>query len=258
MSGPIGAARGSSNGNIIPETQPAILTAVNTSINTNCGGYYQALPARYDSTDIAYPLIVFLHGVGELGDGTSQLENMLKLGLPRLLNQKKLPPEFESGGKHFSFVVIAPQFKQRASADDVQAVIAHARASFRIDASRIYVTGLSLGGGSTWDVAAAYGSSIAAVVPICGGLLPTSDFAQKIASSGVPVWAFHNNDDHVVPAWWTSSFVQLINQFNPPVPARATIWPKGGHDSWTRAYDPDEKESGLDIYQWMLQYKRST
>lgn len=234
------------------------MTAVNTPINNNCGGYYQAVPARYDSTDISYPLIVFLHGVGELGDGNSQLGNMLKLGLPRLLEQQKMPPEFESGGKRYSFVVIAPQFKQRASADDIQTVIAHARASFRIDASRIYVTGLSLGGGSTWDVAAAYGSSIAAVVPICGGLLPTGDIAQKIASSGVPVWPFHNTDDKVVPVWWTTSMVQLINQFNPPIPARETIWPEGGHDSWTRAYDPYYQESGIDIYKWLLQYKRST
>ena len=91
ISGPNTAGTGSS-GNTISETQPAVLTAVNTAINNNCGGYYQAVPARYDSTDISYPLIVFLHGVGELGDGNSQLGNMLKLGLPWLLNQQKLPP----------------------------------------------------------------------------------------------------------------------------------------------------------------------
>jgi hypothetical protein len=53
----------------LPETQPAIQTAVNANITSNIGGFYKALPALYDSTSKKYPLLIFLHGVGELEMG---------------------------------------------------------------------------------------------------------------------------------------------------------------------------------------------
>jgi len=35
-----------------------------------------------------------------------------------------------------------------------------------------------------------------------------------------------------------------------------TLWPTGGHDAWTQASDPEYREEGMNIYEWMLQYKR--
>src|ERR1700730_3721164 len=57
----------------IPETLPPVQTAVSTTVNANCLGFYKALPARYDSTSKKYPLMVFIHGIGELGNGTTDL-----------------------------------------------------------------------------------------------------------------------------------------------------------------------------------------
>lgn len=240
---------------LVPETLPAIQTAVSKTINANCAGYYQALPARYDSSSKKYPLIVFIHGIGELGNGTTDLKNMLRAGLPKLINKKGFPPDFVVGGKHFSFVVISPQFKNWPGPDDVHGVVQYAKKNFRIDTTRIYVTGLSMGGGVTWEYSAKYGASLAAVVPICGGSSPDNKRAQQIASFNLPVWAFHNEDDATVPVSFTRDYVSKINSHKPAVLAKATIWATGGHDSWTKAYDPAYKENGLNMYAWMLGYK---
>ncbi len=241
--------------NDAPETSPAIQTAVSTDVNANIGGFYQALPARYDSTTKKYPLLVFLHGVGELGNGTSDLPKVLNNAVPRLLNQKTFPAQFTVDGKNFSFVVICPQFKQWPVATDVNAMIDYAVAHYRIDPTRIYVSGLSMGGGNTWDYAIAYPNRIAAIVPICGASWPTQQQCGNMANAGLPVWAFHNDDDGTVGSGTTKMIVGFINSFNPEIPANMTIWPTGGHDAWTKATNPATKEcNGKNMYEWMLQY----
>src|SRR5690606_12194309 len=151
------------------ETVSAIHSARSISINNNCGGFYEALPARYDSSAKKYPLILFIHGIGELGNGKSDLPNMLRAGLPRLINRKMFPPSFESGGHHYSFIVLAPQFKKWPSPEEVKGVLTYALKNYRIDTTRIYITGLSMGGGVTWEFTAQFGDNVAASIPICGG-----------------------------------------------------------------------------------------
>src|SRR5689334_10432389 len=72
--------------NDIVETLPPVQTAVSTSISGNCGGFYKALPARYDSTTKKYPLLIFLHGAGEIGNGTTDLPKVLSNAVPKLIN----------------------------------------------------------------------------------------------------------------------------------------------------------------------------
>lgn len=71
------------------ETAPSVHSAVTANVNSNCAGYYKAVPARYDSSNKKYPLILFLHGIGELGNGSAaDLKKMVRAGLPRLINKK--------------------------------------------------------------------------------------------------------------------------------------------------------------------------
>ncbi|MBA4166251.1 MAG: dienelactone hydrolase family protein [Chitinophagaceae bacterium] len=241
----------------IVETIPAIQTAVHSNISDDCGGYYQAVPSRYDSSTKKYPLILFLHGIGELGNGASDLPNMLRAGLPRLINNKKFPADFQMNGKHFSFIVIAPQFRHRPTSIEANSVLQYVLKRYRVDTSRIYVTGLSMGGGVAWEFASDYGVSVAAAAPICGGSWPDDKRAGRIASFGLPVWAFHNNDDATVPVAYSKDWVLKINSHHPAVAARVTTWPTGGHDAWDKTYDPAYKENGMNVYQWMLQYTRA-
>ncbi|MEO6316943.1 MAG: PHB depolymerase family esterase [Chitinophagaceae bacterium] len=240
-----------------PETAPAVQTAVSYNVSPRIGGFYKAMPARYDSTTKKYPLLVFLHGVGETGNGAADLPRVLRNAVPKLLDKHSFPAQFTVKGESFSFIVINPQFKEWPTPADVNAMIDYAVANYRVDESRIYVAGLSMGGGGTWDYAAAYAGRVAAIVPICGASWPAKDLLAKVAKANLPVWAFHNTDDDMVGVNATITNVDNVNSFNPLITAKKTIWASGGHDAWTKATDPATKEcDGKNIYEWMLQYTR--
>lgn len=250
------ASKADQAANEIVETRLPVLRPVSFSINNNIGGYQEALPARYDSTSKAYPLLLFIHGIGELGNGQSDLWMAANIGTPGLIKNKKFPASFSVQGKSYSFIVLAPQFKAWPSSQDVNALIDYALKKYRIDSSRIYLSGLSMGGGVTWEYAASYNKRLAAIVPICGAAGPTDQKAQKLVQGGIAVWAFHNEDDGTVSVNNSIGFVNRINNLSPSIPARLTLWPTGGHDAWTRATDLNYRENGLNMYEWMLQYQR--
>jgi predicted peptidase len=240
------------------ETQPAVQTAVTADVSARIGGFYKALPARYDSTTKKYPLLVFLHGVGELGNGRTDLSRLLNNAVPKLLYQQSFPAKFTVNGTDYSFIVINPQFKEWPQPVDVNAMIDYALAHYRVDESRIYIAGLSMGGGIAWDYAVAYPNRIAAAVPICGAAWFSKDQMSSIANAKLPVWAFHNNDDATVSVNTTITNIDNVNAFSPAVPAQKTIWPSGGHDAWSKATSPATKEcSGKNMYEWMLQFTRT-
>ena len=240
----------------IVETAPPVQVAISEKITDNCLGFYRALPARYDSTSKKYPLLIFLHGSGEMGNGTTDLPLVLRNAVPKLINNKKFPPNFNVGGKNYSFIVFSPQTKSWTTVADVYAMIRYAIKKYRIDTTRIYVSGLSLGGGLTWATGAAYPKMLAAIAPICGSITATESNTKPIASANLPVWAFHNEDDDRASVNYTKEYVAKINAYNPSPKAKMTIWPTGKHDSWTKATDPAYKENNMNMYEWMLQYHR--
>lgn len=180
----------------ILETALPVHTPILYSINSNVAGYYETVPARYSLTTKKYPLIVFIHGIGELGTGLSRLNCC---GLPYHIKGGTFPPKFLVNGVYYSYIVISPQFKVRPSAAQVQSVIDFARTRYRIDDTRIYVAGLSMGGGSTWDWSVFYGEKAAAIVPVCAGTAPTTTLAGSVAGKNLPIWSLNSSSDAVVP-----------------------------------------------------------
>jgi predicted peptidase len=240
----------------VVETRPAILKAVTFNVSANIHGFYQALPARYDSTTKRYPLLVFLHGQGELGNGTTDLTKVLKNGTANLIKNGKFPANFVVNTKNYSFIVVMPQLSKWPVADDVQGMINYAVKKYRVDTTRIYVTGLSMGGGGTWVYASKHASRIAAIVPVSGAAKLTDLAAKAIASTNLPVWAFHNDGDPTVPVIYSKNNISKINSNIPTPKAKLTLWTVRQHDAWTKAMDPAYKENNLNMYQWMLQYTR--
>jgi predicted peptidase len=238
------------------ETQPPVQIGVSQKITDNCLGFYRALPARYDSTSKKYPLLVFLHGSGERGNGTTDLPLLLRNAVPKLLNEKKFPANFNVGGKNFSFIIVSPQTKATTATADVYGMIQYAVANYRIDTTRIYIAGLSLGGSLTWITGWTYPSLVAAIAPICGSVTASDAKAKAMASANLPVWAFHNQDDPLSDVQVTKNNITYINGYNPNPKAKMTIWATGGHDAWTKATDPNYKENNMNMYEWMLQYHR--
>ena len=241
------------------ETEPAIMVPVSRSFNNMTNGFYLAQPAKYNTSGKRYPLIVWIHGAGQFGNGTSDLALVLREGIPKMFADKKIAPNYVAGGENFSFMLAAPQFIGYPSNQQVQSFVDSLKKNYRIDSTRIYLSGMSIGGIITCDVTGAHPTSYAAILPMGGVSRPGADLAEKtkrIAAGKVAVWAFHNEDDFVYNVSEARNFVALINRNVPPVPAKLTTNPTGGHDAWTKHVDPVFRENNLNIYEWMLQYKR--
>ena len=196
--------------------------------------YLSYVPDGYGSDRSQnWPLLLFLHGVGERG---SDLELVKINGPPKLIE----------AGKKFPFVVISPQCPQETwwVPPALEAFIDSIQRRYRIDSARIYVTGLSMGGFATWELAERHPERYAAVIPICGG----GDTSRAGHLRNLPVWAFHGAKDDVVPLSGSKDMIDAIKAAggNP----RFTIYPQAGHDSWTETYANDE------IYSWLLQQRR--
>lgn len=250
----------------VPKTFPAGAPVRNMT------GYYESLPADYASTTKKYPVLIFCHGVGELAgaDRSKPLSAVLANGPAKLISQGKFPASFTVNGQTHSFIVITPQFITWPGGNDVHELLAYLKTIYRIDESRCYVTGLSMGGGVTWGVISENPDKaklFAAAVVVCGAWNPndaprTPSLQWNIASINMPVFATHNDKDPTVPLKYSQDWVNGINAITPaPNPkALLTIFSSTSHDAWSKTYDPAYKDpqTGLNVYEWMLQYTRGT
>lgn len=190
-------------------------------------------PKDYDPNR-AYPLVLFLHGMGERGsDNSLQLIN----GVSEFFANE------QARAKHTCFAVI-PQ----CPADDTWAnwndrtsgltrparaaldIVAALQKEFSIDPARLYIGGLSMGGFGTWDIIAAHPDIFAAAFPICGG----GDPAQAARLVNIPIWAFHGAEDNVVKPDQSRRMIKAIQDAGGQ--PKYTEYPGVGHDSWTNAF----------------------
>lgn len=191
---------------------------------------------RPSEADRPLPLVIFLHGAGERGD---DLDLVTAHG----------PARQAAEGRDLPFLLAAPQCPADSwwswQAEAVIALLDRLLAEEPVDPDRVYLTGLSMGGYGTWDIGGRFTERFAALVPICGG----GPFwaARRLAS--IPVWAFHNADDPVVPVSQTERMISALEEAGGR--PRSTISPTGGHDAWTAAYDDPQ------LYDWLLRQRRS-
>ncbi|CAL1518097.1 PKD domain-containing protein [Chitinophaga sp. MM2321] len=239
---------------------------IGTIDNNNITGFYEYLPAAYTNNPTAkYPIIIFLHGSGELAGPTVPLSAVLKNGIPNLIQNGTFPASFTSNNQQFSFIVITPQFINAPEPNNIYQFLNYLKTQYRIDESRIYLTGLSMGGGAVWGAIskdAEKAKQFAAALIVCGNWNSddTPDLPGVVAKNNTPVWALHNESDPTVSSQFSKSWVSRINSTVPaPNPlAKLTIFPVSGHDAWSMAYDPVKmkKDYGMNVYEWMLQYSK--
>jgi len=196
------------------------------------------LPAAYGSgPGQKWPLILFLHGRGETGT------NLKKLKAHGISKKVEEQPDFP-------FIAVSPQcsyeYCWRYELPTLDALLDEVVANCAVDAQRIYLTGLSMGGYGAWALASLHPERFAAVVPVCGGGDPATVHSLK----GVPVWAFHGALDEQVPPDESQRMVDALKACGGNV--RFTLYPDLGHDSWTRTYDDPA------LYDWLLQQHKPT
>jgi IPT/TIG domain len=247
------------------QTSGQIQTERFISTGPNSNGFYEYLPREYsqDSTK-TFPLIVFLHGAGQLGNGTTQLPLLLQTPIPGLIAKGGFPDSFVVNGKTYEFIVISPQFAYWPGGDDVNDVIQYSMAHYRVDTGRIYLTGLSMGGDATWSYASfsQWAGLLAAIVPIsCDSIYYGLAGAEAMAANNLPIFCTHNKDDPTYPCADDIYNVALVNSVTPQInpTAQFRMFYNSGHDAWDSTYNPKSIfYQGLNIYQWMLLYTRDS
>lgn len=216
--------------------------------------FLEYLPPDYATNSNKYPIVFFCHGIGERGDTQTSVFNVAQNG----------PPKHVKLGYKFPFILISPQLKSsynRWPIGYVDEVIEYCKTYLRVDLSRVYLCGLSLGGGAVWDYAQdpVLGQKLAAIIPVCGGFNDPKK-ACNFGITNLPVWAFHGDKDTIVPLSRSVNMVNAINACSPaPNPAaKMTIYTGVAHDSWSNAYRTDNLLHTPNAYQWLLQFKNGT
>lgn len=189
--------------------------------------YRLFVPAGYEASGAdRFPLIVFLHGAGERGsDNRSQLTvNPAPLALVSGASQSKHPA-----------FMVAPQcpanshWLEPGTRRNVYAVIEQLMSQFRVDAYRVYVTGLSMGGAGTTAYLSDRPDLFAA------GVSMSAPIALSGKAPEAPFWLFQGAQDNLTPVRQVRRTVEMVRRLG--VPVIYTEFDSGGHDIWGSAYE---------------------
>ncbi|MDI3322288.1 PKD domain-containing protein [Pinibacter soli] len=222
-------------------------------------GFYDFKPADYTTNPAQkFPLIIPLHGLGEKGDGTTQLNLVFTSGIGyQVKNGASMRFNYPNGVKG-SFLVLLPQLS--SSYGDwqpfyIDEMIKWAKANLNVDTNKVYITGYSLGGGGTWVYPASSvlaASQVTAVIPVSGTGLSQGN-ACNIAQGGTAVWAIHTTDDNQVSVYSTMGVVNAVLGCGPKNPVFGW-YPVGNHQIYDGKIYPDtaNRYSYPTIYQYML------
>lgn len=206
--------------------------------------YQVFVPKHRSSSGSRHPVILFLHGSGERGsDGESQ-------------TNAGLGPYVRAHADDFPAIVVFPQVPENgewmgSNVDMALAAMDAASKEFNGDPTRTYLTGLSMGGYGTWEVALKAPGRFAALVPICGAVKAPSDeralFVTGVANAAdpyaalakklrhVPVWIFHGALDDVVPTTDDRKTFAAFKSLGADV--QYTEFPDANHNSWDATYN---------------------
>lgn len=205
--------------------------------------YLVYFPKNYTKSKDSFPVLLFLHGMGERGNN---LEIIKRHGPPQLLDKR-------SWSESLPFIVISPQLPSKYDywpVNYIDDVLNHINDVYRIDQNRIYLTGISMGAIATWNYAMKKPEKIAAIIPICG----KGDAQLACRLKSLPVWAFHGDQDEIINPHGSIRLIEALNrcQGRSKKITRFTLYPGVKHDSWTRTYKNPE------IYEWLLQFKNTS
>lgn len=182
------------------------------------------------------PLVVCVHGAGGRGDDISLVETSL------CVNEA-----IKHVGKRA--VIVAPQCHAKYWFDLFEVLtefIDEMRHLDGVDIDRVYITGASMGGYTTWQMCLSHPEWFAAAVPVCGGGMYWAAAGLK----NLPIWATHGALDTTVLPEETVHMVKAINQKGGN--AKITVFADATHDAWTPTYTDPE------IWEWMFSQKRGS
>ncbi|KAL8754298.1 MAG: hypothetical protein Q9199_004442 [Rusavskia elegans] len=247
--------------------------------------HYISLPPTYGtSPEKSWPLILFLHGAGESQRGKNESYASIRHGVPKIILcydkhkagmstpsidiplaprlQGRNPNKGKRGDADLSstpvsaevcrivaeeFITVTPSLNMGYGWNHsiLTALLDHIVQSYRVDIDRIHVTGFSMGGYGTWDLALSTPHRFASLMPICGG----GDEVRAKNIKHVPQWVHHGERDDIIPISASMKMVEALTDAKAEE-VRFSRYPEAAHDSWTKAY------SDIEVWRWMLSRRR--
>jgi len=220
-------------------------------------GYIVYLPQNYDARK-SWPVIVFLHGAGERGEDAMRAT---QIGVAAAIrHERDLVPAIAV------FPIVAGDKTWLEGADAAMRALDRTIEEFHGDPDRVYLTGLSMGGYGVYHFALAHPDRFAALVVVCGGLLPhpstaavqQSPLTMKAndpyaftakAIKHIPIWIFQGADDPVIPADEARRMNEQLKLAAADV--HYTEYAGVGHNSWDRAF------SDHAMWTWLFNCRRA-
>ncbi|WP_158624780.1 T9SS type A sorting domain-containing protein [Gynurincola endophyticus] len=269
-------SQNSCEGTISP-TKQELRTNV-TIPNTNLiKGYVEHVPADYwSSQNRFYPLVIFVHGRGDAGDGSANANGLCKLfnpvmNYPTAMIERGTWPSalVNANGREFPFITLSPQFSDWDYSEvAIGDFINYATQQYRVDTDRIYLIGASQGA----EVIQKYvgssdrnAQSIAAIIPIAACKYISNGIAQNIGRNKLGVWTSQCSSDLMCDA--NAALMNHANINNASTDKRAILsnFPEPGfpclqdpHDTWSIMLDPNYKKTingrSVNIYEFMISY----
>ena len=200
-----------------------------------------------------YPLVLFFHGAGERGkDNLAQLKHGTKAfasdeymkKYPCFVVAPQCPKQQQWVNTPWTLPEHTMPAKPSASMEAAFQLLDAIRNEFPINPTRIYVTGLSMGGFGAWDAIQRHPEIFAAAVPVCGG--GDKALAPRIAK--ISIWAFHGGNDGVVKTKRSRDMVAALKAAGGQ--PKYDEYPGVGHASWKRAYETAE------LFEWLFSQRR--
>lgn len=180
------------------------------------------------------PLIISLHGRSLSG---TNIERVKRYGALKGIEK----------GLDIPAYLVAPQLPSGPwNADKIDEIVSYMIANYNIDESRIYVTGMSLGGYGTMKYASKYPNRIAAAVAICGG----GEEREACALTSIPIKLIHGDRDFIVPLRESKKIMAAIQKCDKAAPVELQVVKGGTHGSVEDLY------RHIDLYNWLLQHSK--
>jgi predicted esterase len=215
--------------------------------------FWAYIPYTYSETGGGHPVLISLHGGSAIGDDLNMLFERTHENPPQLIHIDQwydLP-----------FIVISPQMRRDTAYahyneqywpdEQIDEIIEFVKKEYNVDPSRIYLTGISLGGAAAWCYPMAHPEKIAAVLPMGGQAF--SENACMIKDVGV--WAFHGENDVFVPTRFTREMISSINDCSPrgAYVAHANVSFAVQHEVWDQVFN---MTGGYNVFDWLLRFRK--
>lgn len=248
-------------------------------------GLLQWLPSDYNiNTTKRYPVIIYFGGQQANGAGDStglcKLIGDSPTDLPAKIENNSVPNSYTVNGNTYSYIFISAQFVhyiggEEHRSDDVDALINYVLAHYRVDSSRVYLTGMSAGSNLVMDYVAssvthAHRIAAATMASLCYDTTFNPSGPFTVYQANLPLWLVHCTSDSPCTISIPDNWVNKINGFHPvPAPVYNKLPPGPpfdlnhcnqffGHDTWESLFDTSYRAaSGHNMYEFNLQFDRA-